>query len=105
MILRIWGALGVLIGMLSGLVLGIAFAQAAAPAAAAQVSATVDVMDLIKGIAALGALVGVYVALDRRVTRLETTIDHGFKQLLDKLDGKHGVLDRLDVLEQAKRAP
>jgi hypothetical protein len=104
MTLRIWGAAGVVIGMIGGSLLGVVVAQTVAPAAAAQVTGVVDVIDLIKGVAALGALVGVYVALDRRVTRLETTIDHGFKQLLDKLDGKHGVLDRLDALE-TKRAP
>lgn len=104
MTLRIWGAAGVVIGMLGGSLLGVVVAQTVSPTVTAQVTGVVDVMDLIKGVAALGALVGVYVALDRRVTRLETTIDHGFKQLLDKLDGKHGVLDRLDALE-TKRAP
>lgn len=100
MTLRFWGATGVVIGMIGGSLIGVVVAQAVAPVATAQVSGVVDAMDLIKGIAALGALVGVYVALDRRVTRLEASIEHGFKQLLDRLDGRHGVLDRLDALEK-----
>ena len=97
---RFWGAVGVGVGMISGSLIGAVVAQAVAPAATAQVTGVIDVIDLIKGVAALGALVGVYVALDRRVTRLEASIEHGFKQLLDRLDGRHGVLDRLDALEK-----
>lgn len=95
--LRTWGVAGVCAGMLAGASIGIAGAQAlsSTPAAADVLTVT----DLIKALGVLGAVVGVYVALDRRVTRAEVAIEAGVQRILDRLDGRGGLVDRLSKLE------
>lgn len=95
--LRLWGVAGVCAGMIAGASVGLAGAQVlGAPPATSEV---LTVADLIKALGVLGAVVGVYVALDRRVTRAEVNIESGLQRILDRLDGRGGVVDRLTKLE------
>lgn len=90
------GAVVIGLSMAAGSAFGAVLAQAGAIAPA---GAGVSALDLVKGLGMLGAAVGVYVALDRRVTRLEVALDAGIQRILDRIDGRGGLVDRVAALE------
>ena len=78
---------------------GSAFALVLAQTPVAPAGGDLTTLDLVKALSVLGAAVGVYVALDRRVTRLEVALDAGIQRILDRIDGRGGLVDRVAALE------
>lgn len=71
----------VFVGLLTGGFMGAVYAATAGSAAASAES-----MDLIKALGFGGALVGVYIAMDRRLTTLETSTAGDNARIEQKID-------------------